>query len=207
MTTPVYSFDNLHRLNKPVEYGAANATFLSMLRLRDGKIQHLHRDKAIRVNVNRGLYIDVEATTMRFNSSPVGFVDIFTQCTSHKLEALEKPVILSDLGFNFQYTPHTNARSATLGLGDFIVLFREGLTPDTVIFITDRPMQVDLKLSGPTIARTYTELAKTFRRDGVEGLLRVDYALYVEYIRRCIDENFDVSEAMQGVVNPHWVSL
>ena len=34
----------------------------------------------------------------------------------------------------------------------------------------------------------------------------IDYALYVEYIRQCIDENFDVPEAMEGVVSPLLVS-
>ncbi len=205
MTTPVYSFDNLHALNRPVAPGAANATFLTMLRLRDGMFQQLHSNRSIRVNVNRGLFADVEANSVRFNRSPAGFAEIFVQCTTYKLEALMKPVVLSDLGFNFTHIPSTEQRF-TLGLGDFIVLFRGGVMPDTVIFMTDRSMQNDWKVAGPSIVHAFTGLVKTFRRDG-EHDLRIDYALYVEYIRSCIDENFDVSEAMQGVVSPLLVSV
>ena len=203
MTAPIYTFDNLHALNRPVAPGAAMATRLTMLRLRDLKFQHLHSDRAIRVNVNRGLHADVEATSVRFNANPVGSVELFLQCTSHKLDALMKPVILSDLGFNFTHIP--TQQRATLGLGDFFILFRGGVTPDTVIFITDLPMQKDWDLAGLTIARAFAGLVNTFRRNDAYDL-RIDYSMYVLYIQSCINENFDVSEALQDVVSPLLVS-
>ena len=172
MTAPSYSFDNIHALNRPVAPGAAMVTRLTMLRLRDEKFQHLHSDRAIRVNVNRGLHADVEATSVRFNGSPAGSVEMFVQCTSYKLEAVMKPVILSDLGFNFMRIP--SEQRATIGLGDFIVLFRGGVMPDTVIFMTDLPMQKDFDLFGPTIAKAFAGLVKTFRRDGAYDL-RIDH--------------------------------
>ena len=198
-----YSFDNIHLLNRPVAPGEAGATFLTMLRLRDQKFQHLHRNYSIRVNVTPGLHMDVRAHSVTFNGSPVGAVEMFVQCTSHKLEALIKPVILSDLGYKFRRIPAE--QQATLGLGDFIVLYRGGVTPATVIFMTDRPMQADWELYGSTIARAFAGLVNTFRRNDAYDL-RVDYSMYVLYIQSCIDENFDLSEALQGVVSPLLVS-
>jgi hypothetical protein len=198
-----YSFDNLHLLNRHVAPGESGATFLTMLRLRDLKFQHLYRNYSIRVNVNSGLHADVRSNSVSFNGSPVGAVEMFVQCTSHKLDALMKPVILSDLGFNFMHIP--TEQQVTLGLGDFIVLFKAGVTPDTVIIMTDRSMQADWDLAGPTIAKSFAGLVKTFRRNYSYDL-RIDYALYVLYIQSCIDENFVVSEALEGVVSPLLVS-
>ncbi len=179
------SFDQLHTLNHNIPRGTPNATFLTIMRLRDRKFQHLRRKDPIRIQANGDLSLTIESNTVRFSGPPSGVLEIFCQCTPFKMEALQKPTIVQDLAFNFVRHNVVSER-VTLGLGDFIVLFKHGRIPDTVIFMTDLSMQMAwpaaaIELVFPAFVGTFFQNTPDFR---------VNYGLYCSYVKRHIDDSF-----------------
>jgi hypothetical protein len=187
-------FDQLHTLNDHISRGTPGTTFLTIMRLRDGKFQHLQRKDPINIQVHQDLSLTVQSNTVQVNGKPSEFIEVFSQCTPYKMEALQKPTVVQDLAFNFVRLKAISERFS-LGLGDFIVIFKRGHIPDTIVFLTDLSMQ--MAWPAATIAQVFPAFVGTFFQNTPD--FRINYGLYCSYVKRHIDDSFVWWEYMPTV--------
>ena len=178
-------FSQMHKYNESVPFMSANGTFVSIMRVRDGSVQHIRKNSPVKINLVDGVSVEVCGATVKFNKLPGRSVEAFCQITPFKFESLQKPTIIPEICFNF-HRPAITAGTLSLGLGDFMVVFKHGGVPDIIIFITDASMQA--LWPAETISKVFCDLVRTFKRGGSE--LHVDMKSYARYMVDHIDPDF-----------------
>jgi hypothetical protein len=190
-------FSQMQNSNEVVPFMSADGTFLTVMRVRDGDVQHLRRNGAIKMALGDGLHMRVTGSTVEFDRLPGASVEAFCQVTPYKFESLQKPTIVPEICVNFHCSAITSNK-VSFGLGDFMVVFKRGRIPDIIIFFTDASMQ----LAWPTglMSNVYRDLVGTFKYEG--GELKVDMEAYVVYMITHIEPELISSEILFGESEP-----
>jgi hypothetical protein len=178
-------FLQMQNSNEVIPFMSPDGTRVTFMRVRDGKVQHIQKNGAVKITLPDGLNVRVRGTSVEFDKLPGTTVEAFCQVSPYKFESLQKPTIVPEICVNFHCSAITSNK-ISLGLGDFMVVFQRGRVPDIIIFITDASMQAAWPTG--TMSEVYRDLVGTFKYEG--GELQVDMEAYVKYMVRHIEPAF-----------------